>query len=105
MKIKLFDSEVKAKEVLVENQPRLIRAEGKEFCIVRTSENINVFENLCPHMGERLHRGNTNYVNEIVCPLHTYRFNMTTGEEAENRCSPLSVYEVQSENDGIYLIL
>jgi len=105
MKIKLFDSEDKAKEILTLNQPSLIRAEGKEFCIVRTSENLNVFENLCPHMGERLHQGNTNYLYEIVCPLHTYRFHMHTGEEAEGRCSPLKIYEVRFEEEGIYLII
>lgn len=103
MRVKLFETEDKAKEVLSNNQPRLVRAEGKEICIVRKGKKIFAFQNACAHMGENLHKGNTNYLDQIVCPLHSYRFNMKTGEEAEQRCKPLMIYQILMLSDGVYL--
>lgn len=103
MKVKLFDSEDSAKEILENNIPRLVKAEGKEICIVRKGDRLYAFQNACAHMGESLHKGNTNHFNEIVCPLHTYRFNMKTGEEAEQRCPSLKIYSVLKTDQGIFL--
>jgi len=103
MKVKLFESQAKAKVVLNDNEPRLVRAEGKEICVVRKGEQIFAFQDACAHMGENLHKGKTNYLDEIVCPLHTYRFNMKTGEESEQRCKSLQIYEVITNSDGVYL--
>ncbi|WP_420317238.1 Rieske (2Fe-2S) protein [Ekhidna sp.] len=103
MRIKLFESEDKAKEVLEDSHPRLIIASDKEICIVRCGEELFAFQNACAHMGESLHKGNTNFLMEIVCPLHTYRFNMKTGEEAENRCSALKTYSIHRATDGIFI--
>lgn len=105
MKVKLFESLAKAKEVLNDNEPRLVRTEGKEICIVRKEAEIFAFQNNCAHMGEDLHKGTTNYLNEIVCPLHTYRFNMKTGDEAKHRCKSLHIYEVITDSDGVYLVV
>ncbi|WP_421763762.1 Rieske (2Fe-2S) protein [Ekhidna sp.] len=103
MRVKLFESEDKAKEILEDNHPRLIRTQSKEICIVRHGSNFFAFQNACPHMGENLHKGKTNYLNEIVCPLHTYRFSMRTGEEAEQRCKALRTYRVIIDKEGVFL--
>ena len=103
MRFKLFDSQAKAKELLSNDQPRLIRAGDKEICLVRRGDTLFAFQNECPHMGERLHTGKLNYLNEIVCPLHTYRFNITTGEESAARCKPMATFPIIQMNDGIYI--
>lgn len=103
MRFKLFDSQAKAKEILKHNQPRMVRAGDKEICLVLSGDSLFAFQNACAHMGENLNRGTVNYLNEIVCPLHTYRFNMTTGDEAERRCTALKVYEISVLPDGVYL--
>ncbi|MEP1034076.1 Rieske 2Fe-2S domain-containing protein [Ekhidna sp.] len=103
MKLKLFDSHDKAKEVLKHKQPRLLRANDKEICIVRIGESLFAFQNDCAHMGENLHTGNLNYLDQIVCPLHTYRFNIKTGEEAEQRCGALKTYSIIELAEGIFI--
>ncbi len=103
MKFKLFDSQAKVKEALSHNQPRLIRAGEKEICIVRIGDNLLAFQNECPHMGEMLHRGKINYLGEIVCPLHTFRFNVYTGEEVNQRCKSMKTYAILEKPDGIYI--
>lgn len=103
MRFKLFDSQAKAKEILEHNQPRLIRAGDKEICIVRSHESLFAFQNECSHMGENLHHGKVNYLNEIVCPLHTYRFKISTGEETQQRCTALKTYAIIDLPEGIFI--
>lgn len=103
MKFKLFESKAKAKEVLTNNQPRLIRAGDKEICIVLSDDTFYAFQDACAHMGEKLHTGKVNYLKEIVCPLHTYRFSMKTGEETQQRCGSLRTYPVFETSDGVFI--
>ncbi|MEO9482895.1 MAG: Rieske 2Fe-2S domain-containing protein [Ekhidna sp.] len=103
MRFKLFDSQAKAKEILEHNQPRLVRAGDKEICLLRSGESLFAFQNACSHMGENLHTGKVNYLNEIVCPLHTYRFNIKTGEEAQQRCGALKTYPITASSEGIFV--
>ncbi len=105
MKIKIFDTRIQAKEVLSNNDPKLLLIEEKEICIVRKNDDFYAFENRCPHIGEPLHNGNTNYLDEIICPLHTYKFSMKTGIEAHQRCKNLEIYKIIHTEDGIFLEL
>ena len=103
MRIKIFDKKTKAKEILPNNEPKLLLVGDKEVCLVRKGDELYAFDNACPHMGEQLHRGNTNHLNEIVCPLHTYRFNMKTGAEATQRCKELRTFEIVYVEEEVFL--
>ena len=103
MRVKIFDTKTKAKEILPNKEPKLLLVDDKEVCLVRQGDHISAFENACPHMGEHLHRGNSNHYNEIICPLHAYRFNMTTGRETNQRCKDLKIFEVIDTDEGIFL--
>ncbi|NQZ76850.1 MAG: Rieske (2Fe-2S) protein [Ekhidna sp.] len=105
MRVKLFDSLNKAKDTLNNNQPRRVRVDKKEICIVRNDNKIYAFQNACTHMGEQLHKGNTNFLDEIICPLHSYRFSMKTGDESNHRCKPLHIYPLEEDATGLYLII
>ena len=102
MKVKLFESIKEAQQVLINRQPKLVKAMGKNFCVVRFDQEIFAFENECPHMGESLHRGTVNYLGEIVCPLHAYRFNLSSGDSVEKECAPLHIIKVITDK-AIYL--
>ena len=103
MEVKLFESFEEARKQLIEKEPRLVRANGKSICIVMLGNRLIAFENLCPHMGAELHTGKVNYLNQVVCPLHTYRFDIHSGEEAENRCSSLRFISIVLNENGIFL--
>ncbi len=91
--------------MLQNNEPRLVIAGNRNICIVRQNERLIAFENECPHMKEGLNAGIVNYLNEIVCPLHTYKFNLKTGIEERQRCSPLKFIKVEYSADGVFLNL
>lgn len=102
MEVKLFDSIDEAKLILPNNQPKLVKAMGRNICVVRKEDEYFAFENECPHMGESLHRGAVNYLTEIVCPLHAYRFNLHDGRPIEKNCRSLRLVQVKVKN-GIFL--
>ncbi len=102
MRIKIFDKS-KAKEILPNNEPKLLLVGDKEVCLVRKGDEIFAFENICPHMGQRLHQGNTNYLGEIVCPLHTYRFHMKTGIESSQPCKNLKLFRIIYVEEVVFL--
>lgn len=98
MEFKLFESIDEMKNTLVNNKPRLVKAGAKNICIVRQDEDLIAFENECPHMGESLHKGLINFQNEIACPLHSYRFNILSGECNQRECAPLKFIKVKRKN-------
>lgn len=104
MEIKLFDSLDQAKNILDNRMPRLVRAGTKNICVVRLNDEIVAFINECPHMGAGLHGGTLNYLDQIVCPLHTYKFDLRTGDEENVRCKSLQFIEVITK-EAVYLVL
>jgi nitrite reductase/ring-hydroxylating ferredoxin subunit len=91
--------------LLQNNEPRLVKAGNKNICIVKLGTDLIAFENECPHMREGLNGGTVNYLKEIVCPLHTYKFNLKTGEEEKRRCSPLQFIKIEIMNKEVFLDL
>ena len=104
MEVKLFDSIEDAEAVLKKHEPKLVKANGQNICIVRMENKIVAFENECPHMGASLHQGLVNYMGEIVCPLHTYRFSLRNGQPIGETCGSLRMVPIKIENE-VYLIL
>lgn len=49
-----------------------------EYCIVNLKGEIYAIDNLCPHQNASLGLGEIKG-DEIICPLHQYRFNLKTG--------------------------
>jgi nitrite reductase/ring-hydroxylating ferredoxin subunit len=89
-----------AYKLLKNNVPRLAKANGNHFCVVRVRDRIYAFESLCPHLKEPLSNGKINHLDEIICPLHHFRFSLKTGSETSNRCRPLIIYPVAQETEA-----
>lgn len=104
-RLRLFQNKEAAQAALPLKQPKLITYKDRRFMIVRTEKGIFVTENACPHNGENLSKGTLNYLDEIICPWHNYRFNLITGQESSTRCPDLKTYRVVEESGVVYLIL
>ncbi len=103
MLFKLFDNKSEMEKTLQNNQPRLVVAGNKNICVIRQKDQLIAFINECPHMGQGMNEGLVNFLNEIVCPLHGYKFNLTDGEEEKRRCSSLHFISVESNDEGVFL--
>ena len=91
----IFDSKSAAERIIPLNQIRKIRIEKMEICLAHTTEGFIAFEKECPHMSDDLSKGKINYQMEVVCPWHTYRFSLNTGQESNQKCKDLKLYKTE----------
>jgi len=104
-KVKLFDSHEKALEIVPTNQIKLLKVKGNRLCISNYNDKIFVTDDMCPHLGHPMHQGHLNPFGEIICSLHSYCFNLSTGDEMSNRCRAIKTYKVKIETNGVYLYI
>jgi len=104
---KLFDSLAAAEQALPLGKPQKLWVVGRPeaICLVRNQKGIFAVADVCPHLGESLSKGTTNYLNEVVCPWHSYRFSLINGQECNNRSAHLKTFKVELLPDGVYLQL
>jgi nitrite reductase/ring-hydroxylating ferredoxin subunit len=105
MAVKLFPGFAEAEKAVSKGSMKLLLIRGKSYNLIHTERGLVVTNNLCPHMHEPLHKGTLNSINEVICPLHHYRFNLTTGQEANNRCNNLRIYPILINETGVYIEL
>lgn len=100
---KIFDDLLQAEKMVPLNHIQLIVAKGKKVCLIHSKYGFSVADDLCPHLGESLSKGTINFLNEIICPLHHYRFNLIDGKECGERARDLTIHKVKHNTSGFYI--
>ena len=103
MAVKLFNSFEEAKQAVAKGTMKLLIVRGQSYNLIHTEHGFVVTSDSCPHMHEPLHKGTLNSYGEVICPLHHYRFDLTTGKETNNRCNHLRIYPIQVNETGVFL--
>ena len=103
MIIKLFSSPEEAKDEVPLGTSRKLAIKEKTYLLIHSSNGFAVSDYLCPHQNEPLNKGKMNAFNELICPLHEYRFNLKTGAESSGRCRSLTLYQIAVKTDGLYI--
>lgn len=88
-----------------ENNITLVHIEKKTICILRTSDGLKACASTCPHAGSDLSCGFLDSRDNIVCPVHGYRFNTNNGRDSNNEGYFLKIYPVKTSEDGVFLAL
>jgi nitrite reductase/ring-hydroxylating ferredoxin subunit len=101
----IFESEAEANKIIPLNSIRKIQIDNKQYCLGHTQGGFIVFQLACSHAGGDLSKGALNAFNQIVCPLHTYMFDLKTGKEERNRCPYIEVYEITWEQGKLFVEL
>ena len=63
---------------LQEGTSKALTMNGTEVAVFRCGNQLYALQNRCPHAGGSLADG-TVEGDEVICPLHGYRFNIRTG--------------------------
>ena len=100
---KVFESEGVANKTVEPQKAVLLQIGDKRLSIARHNGEYHVTDDKCPHNGESLSKGQVNYLGEIICPWHNYRFSLKHGTECENRTHDLATYSVEKREDGIFV--
>lgn len=101
--IKIFTSAEEANTILAEGKPRLLVVRNKKICLTRFNGALLAVQDKCPHNGESLSKGSVNYLGEIICPWHGYRFNLKTGRECLQQSSDLECFPIKENDDGVFI--
>ena len=104
-KIQIFDSPEKARESVPLNSLKKLRTKNQAFCLAHTPAGFFATNDACPHMGASLSEGRINFLNELICPLHGYRYELQSGQECQQRTSDLQTYTVELTEEGLFIYL
>lgn len=85
---------------------RVFRVDETSIAIFRTREGqVFATQALCPHRAGPLADGLIGS-GKVVCPLHSYVFELATGQPVDNACAYLQTYPtIVNANDEIVLNL
>lgn len=87
---------------VVPGKAQLLIVGEKRICIAQVDGKFYGVDNKCTHNGESLGKGTINYLGEVVCPWHGYRFDMKTGR-CQNDAADLETYPVREDENGVYI--
>ncbi|MBX2961215.1 MAG: Rieske 2Fe-2S domain-containing protein [Cyclobacteriaceae bacterium] len=96
--IKIFNNETEARTRLQSNKPQLVVIGEKRICLVLYNNQFFAVQDRCTHNGDSLSKGHINYLGEVICPWHNYRFSLQTGRECSARSADLISYPVKIDN-------
>jgi nitrite reductase/ring-hydroxylating ferredoxin subunit len=86
-----------------ENHIAVAEIKGKKICIARFKESLFAFAFTCPHAGGLLADGYLDTLGNIVCPLHRYKYNLSTGRNVSGEGYYLKHWPVEIREDGVYV--
>ena len=101
--IRVFASMEEASKRLTTNRPQLLIVDGIRICLVMRDGELMAVQDRCTHNGESLSKGTVNYLGEIVCPWHGYRFELRTGRESAERSHDLVTYPISTNEEGVFI--
>jgi 3-phenylpropionate/trans-cinnamate dioxygenase ferredoxin component len=87
-----------------EGQGRVVEAEGRALALFNVEGRFYALDNACAHRGGPLGEGDLEG-RVVVCPWHAWRWDVTTGSNANNPAVKMACYPVRVEADGIYVEL
>ena len=81
-----------------------INVAGKTICVARGKNNsLYACANKCPHAGGIISDGFVDVLNNVVCPLHRYKYSLQNGRNVSGEGYYLKTYPVTQREDGIYV--
>lgn len=79
-----------------------IEVAGKKIVLAKTANKLFAVDARCPHAGGHLCDGFVEG-DHIVCPLHRYSFNLSTGRNTDPNESGIGAYPTKVENDKLLI--
>jgi ferredoxin-nitrite reductase len=87
-----------------EGGAKLIRIANEEVAVFKRSSELCAIGNICPHEGGQLSKGWVEG-DEVVCPLHGYRFHIKTGACSTDSSLKAKTFEVSKDGEGFKIHL
>jgi nitrite reductase/ring-hydroxylating ferredoxin subunit len=86
-------------EEIQEGAAKLVRVKSEEIAVFKHQGQLCAIENTCPHEGGQLAKGRIEG-DEVVCPLHGYKFNVKTGVCSTDAKLKAKIFKLAAQGDG-----
>jgi nitrite reductase/ring-hydroxylating ferredoxin subunit len=83
---------------------KLLEVNGLEIALFNVDGNYYAIDNVCPHRQGPLIRGKIDQLG-VLCPMHGWRFELSTGECKRHPHSRARVYSVHLDGNLLMLDL
>ena len=81
-----------------------VHVNGRAICVAKGKGNLlYACTNRCPHAGGIITNGFMDALNNVVCPLHKYKYNLQNGRNVSGEGYHLKTYPIVQRGDGLYL--
>jgi nitrite reductase/ring-hydroxylating ferredoxin subunit len=100
--VKIVDSPDDLRSKFGHGKPQLLKVRGTRICLAQIDERFYAVHDKCTHSGESLSKGHINYIGEVVCPWHGYRFSMKNGQ-CQGDAADLETYPVKENDNGVFI--
>jgi len=101
--IKVFDSLIAMENNLPKGKSEVFLLKGEKVCLVHGTDGFYAVQDKCPHNGASLSSGFCSEKNEIVCPIHRYKFDLKTGKATSGAGYALNTFPISIKETGIYV--
>ena len=85
-------------------QGRVVEAEGKVLALFNVDGAFYAIDNACIHRGGPLGEGDLEG-RIVLCPWHAWRWDVTTGANANNPAVKMACYQVIVEDGDVFVEL
>jgi nitrite reductase/ring-hydroxylating ferredoxin subunit len=89
---------------LADGQARVVDVAGRTLALFNVGGVFYALDNACAHRGGPLGEGDLEG-RLVVCPWHAWRWDVTTGRNANNPAVTMTCYPVRVEPDGVFVEL
>ncbi|GGG24898.1 Rieske (2Fe-2S) protein [Pontibacter amylolyticus] len=100
---KVFDSVTEAREQVPLRKLKQLVLDGRPICLAHTASGFFALDDSCPHLGYSLSKGTTNYLNEVICPWHSYRYSLQDGRECDFRTRKAVLHRIELRDEGVFV--
>ncbi len=91
-------------EEVVEGKGKTVELEGVLIALFKAEGRFYAIDNACLHLGAPLGDGDV-YGTRVVCPLHGWEYDFTTGCNVDDPSMRLRCYGVHIDGDDIEIEL
>jgi 3-phenylpropionate/trans-cinnamate dioxygenase ferredoxin subunit len=79
-----------------------INVAGKKICIAKSKE-LYACAAKCPHASGIIANGFIDADDNVICPIHRYKFNLQNGRNISGEGYHLKTYPVRVSNEGVFI--
>ncbi|HET7343764.1 MAG TPA: Rieske 2Fe-2S domain-containing protein [Methylomirabilota bacterium] len=87
-----------------EGQGRVVEVAGRTLALFNVGGTFYAIDNACPHRGGPLGEGDVEGPI-VICPWHAWRWDVTTGCNANNPAVRVACYPVTAEGGSLFVRL